>query len=286
MIVANFPYGRLGNQLELAAHLIVFAELEKKVVSLQYLGSHADHFPYFKESSLVRYPRLDKSNRWVEQIIAWIISKLIRLNWVTKIDFLEKNEWVYFDEILSQDNFELMRLKKSWLCTLKVWRLRSKTKINDYRALIKCVFTPNREILDFGRNAIARLDSDVVIGIHIRWGDYKTEAPHLYHGIEIFLSRMLEAQAIFKGKKVGFVVCTEEGKDLDALKDLRCVFPKGDPISDLYALAQCDYLIASASTYSSWAAYWGEIGIFIVENPQRKIVDLNDFISNDLISNH
>ncbi len=50
MIVANFPCGRLGNQLELAAHLIVFSELENRTICLQYLARYAEAFPYFDGS--------------------------------------------------------------------------------------------------------------------------------------------------------------------------------------------------------------------------------------------
>ena len=215
-----------------------------------------------------------------------MIGRLIRLGLIKNIDFLIKNEWIYFDEKKFQSNSDLLEIKRSLLCTIKLWRFRSRTKIKEYRKQIKKVFTPHNAILDVGRGVIAGVNADIVIGVHIRWGDYKTEAPSYYHDIEVYRARMLEAQEVFRGKKLGFVVCTEEGQDVDRLTGLLCVFPKGDAITDLYTLAQCDYLIASASTFSGWAAYWGEIAAFVVDSPDKKIETIGDFEFNDLIVNH
>ena len=283
MIVANFPYGRLGNQLELAAHLIVFSELENRTICLQYLARHAEAFPYFDGSVLRVYPAQKRFPAMIEKIIAKVIGKLVQYDLITKIDFLEKNEWVYFDDPTSASNPELMKLRSAWLCTLKVWRFRSKTKIKNYRQKILGVLTPHPAVLASGKNFIAQLNCEIVIGVHIRWGDYKTAAPELYHGIEVYRERMREARALFPGQTVGFIVCTEEQLDLVELQEMNCVFPKSDAITDLYTLAQCDYLIASASTFSSWASYWGDIGIFTISDRNRRIVALEDFVANDLI---
>ena len=257
MIVANFPYGRLGNQLELAAHLIVFSELENKPICLQYLCRHAASFPYFDGSPLCIYLRGRRYGAFVERFLAKIIEKLVQYDFITHVNFLEKNEWVYFDEHPSANNIELIKLKKAWLCTLQVWQFRSKTKIRDYRQRIRDVFTPKQAVLAASRQFIEQLACDIAIGVHIRWGDYKTAAPEFYHDISTYRNRMLEAQALFAGRKVGFIVCAEEQLDIVELEGLKCVFPKCDAITDLYTLAQCDCLIASVSTPSSWAAYLG-----------------------------
>ncbi|MEI6115977.1 MAG: alpha-1,2-fucosyltransferase [Burkholderiales bacterium] len=283
MIVANFPYGRLGNQLDLAAHLITFCELSGKTISLQYLSERAEDFPYFDNSPMRVYPARRRLGPLFEKITARVLNKLIQYRLIDQIDFLQKNEWVYFDEPACLANPELVRLRKARFCTLKVWRFRSKTRIREYRALIREVFTPRQSVLDAGRNFIDRLNCDVVIGVHIRWGDYKTAAPALYHDAGIYRDRMLEALALFPGRRVGFIVCTEEGAEIEELAGLTCVFPKADAITDLYTLAQCNYLIASASTFSTWASYWGAIGIYTIEDRQRQIASLGDFVTNDLI---
>ena len=283
MIVANFPYGRLGNQLDRAAHLITFCEVYGKTISLQYLEGRADAFPYFDGSPMRVYPARRRHGAWFEKIAARVISKLIQYRLISQVDFLTNNEWVYFDDPAFSVNPELVRLNRAWLCTLKVWRLRSRTRIHDYRALIRQVFTPRPPILQSGRQFIASLDCEVVIGVHIRWGDYKTAAPDFYYDATVYRERMLEARALFPGQRVGFVVCTEEGLEIDAFSDLACVFPKADAVTDLYALAQCDFLIAPASTFSTWASYWGGVGLYTILDSDKSIVSLDDFVTSDLV---
>jgi hypothetical protein len=282
MIVANFPYGRLGNQLELAAHLIVFAETEKKVISLEYLRGNAKNFPYFQDNLLNIYPKQKKS-LLTQNIIKKTINKIIQYKLIKTIDFIKKNEWIYFDDISSVNNKELKSLRKSRLCTIKVWRFRSKYLIKNYRNIIKEIFRPSQDILDKGHQFIKQLNADIVVGVHIRWGDYKTEAPSLFHSIEIYKARMLETQKLYSEKKVGFIVCSEEGEIIKELSELNCIFPQSDAITDLYTLAQCDYLIATASTFSSWASYWGDVGLFTINDKCKEITDTADFLINDLI---
>ena len=52
--------------------------------------------------------------------------------------------------------------------------------------------------------------------------------------------------------------------------------------ADLYTLAQTDLLIASASTFSEWAAYWGSVRSYTVIDPMRSIVSMDDFVTVDL----
>lgn len=283
MIVANFPYGRLGNQLDLAAHLITYCEVYGKTISLQYLEGRADAFPYFDESPMRVYPSRRQHGVWFEKISIRIINMLIRYRLIPQVDFLNSNEWVYFDDPMFSDNPELIRLNSAWLCTLKVWRLRSKTRIHEYRSLIRHVFTPRTAVLEAGRRSVASLDCDVVIGVHIRWGDYKTAAPEHYFDAAVYRERMLEARALFPGRRVGFVVCTEEGRDIAEFSDLSCVYPKADAVTDLYALAQCHYLIAPSSTFSTWASYWGGVGLYTIFDGRKPIVSLDDFVTSDLV---
>ena len=266
MIVANLPYGRLGNQLDLAAHLITICEVYGKTISLQYLEGRADDFPYFDGSPMRVYPSRRRHGPWFEKIAARVINSLIQRRLISQIDFLTTNEWVYFDDPAFSANPELVRLNRAWLCTLKVWRLRSRTRIHDHRALIRQVFTPRLSILEAGRQSIASLDCEVVIGVHIRWGDYKTAAPELYYDAAVYRERMLE-----------------EGRDIEAFSDLTCVFPKADAVTDLYALAQSDYLIAPSSTFSTWASYWGGVGLYTILNRHQPIVSLDDFVTSNLV---
>ena len=281
MIIANFPYGRLGNQLQLAAHLITFSEMENRRVCLLYLNDHANAFPYLTNSPLRAYPAFKPGFRWLEKILGVAYRKLVNRKIILVVDFLQKNEWVYFDSDSSASSQELTKLRKYPVCIAKLWRFRSTTRIRECRSAVKKVFTPPEEILKQGADFINSLQCDVVIGVHIRWGDYKTAVPDCYHDIAVYRQRMIETRDLFKDKKVGFIVCTEEQMDLPELDDMNCVFPKSSAIVDLYTLAQTDLLIGSASTFSEWAAYWGEIPLYMVIDPNRRIESMDDFAAID-----
>jgi hypothetical protein len=71
------------------------------------------------------------------------------------------------------------------------------------------------------------------------------------------------------GGKAVFLVCSNGPFPREALADLPSTFGGEDPVLDLYALAACDLLIGTApSTFLMWAAFWGEVPVYRVENPQ------------------
>lgn len=47
-------------------------------------------------------------------------------------------------------------------------------------------------------------------------------------------------------------------------------------IEDMYSLAECDYIIGPPSTYTMWASFYGEVPLYMVDNPSLKPV-LSDF---------
>lgn len=284
MIVIKYPYGRLGNQLELAAHLITYANKKNRTVSLLYFSKFSDAFPYFENNPICAYPKKFFYYKSIYgKLIKYALSKSIVINRIPKIDFLEKNQWIYYDNEAAYENKEFKKLNESLICEIKVWRFRSTELIKKYRALIKEIFTPNIAVLEDAKKQRKLVGCEVVIGVHIRWGDYKTEAPESYHDIEVYKDKMIEAVKLFKNKTVGFIVCTEEKIEFDTLNELKCVYPKKDAITDLYTLAHCDYIIGAASTFSQWASYWGEVGLFIIYDKSIKIEKISQFEICDLV---
>jgi hypothetical protein len=276
MIIANYPYGRLGNQLELGAHLIIFAELSGQRVCMTYFKDYALHFPYFENNFLNSYPRRRGLGRLLDKAVQRCVDLLIEKRFIPCVDYLAEDKWIFFDEMNMDLDPALSILKRSRITALKAWRFRARKVAATYKPQIVKVYTPHSVILEKGRSAIAQLQCDVVIGVHVRWGDYKTAFPENYFGLEVYKQRMSETLGLFPGKKVGFVVCSEEGY-IPGLADLQCVFPRGDAVTDLYTLAQCDYILATHSTYSRWASYWADKGIFFIESADKKINSLNDF---------
>ena len=68
------------------------------------------------------------------------------------------------------------------------------------------------------------------------------------------------------GKQVGFIIFSDENfrDQRDIFRGFSVHFGSGHVIEDLYALAQVDYIIAPPSTYSNWAAFYGQVPIYQV----------------------
>lgn len=47
----------------------------------------------------------------------------------------------------------------------------------------------------------------------------------------------------------------------------QATFGSGDTVEDLYALAECDYLIGPPSTFTVWASFYGNVPLCHVHRP-------------------
>ena len=138
------------------------------------------------------------------------------------------------------------------------------------------IFKPRKEIVEKAESFIANIreSSDMIIGVHIRHGDYKTwrNGRHFYT-IEEFHQFMLRLQQLYGNKKIAFFISSNANFSLESFEGCHCYRygkePSGD-ILDLYTLSLCDRIIGPWSTFSRWASFIGEIPLcFIKEKNQQ-----------------
>jgi ADP-heptose:LPS heptosyltransferase len=254
MIIADYKYGRLGNNLELAAHLIAFSILYKKEVSLNYLRDAKDNFPYFIDNGLLIYPE-----RRVPKTLAILYLKAFqiakRLGFIKEVDYLKDNKWEFFNEE-SSDKKLLRNLLNEKIVFFKGWRFRKRCLSEYDKNEIRRVFKPSKSIEDRSKNLRLLLNADTVVGIHIRWGDLKELNPSHCLPLDSYFSLMEKIHKDLLPKKVGFIVCSEE-KDLEGLSGYNHVHSGGSPIEDIYALAEADLIVSNGSTFANWASFYG-----------------------------
>lgn len=87
---------------------------------------------------------------------------------------------------------------------------------------------------------------------------------------------MIEIKKFFKNESVGFFIASDEKQDLSLFSGLNYFFRKGHPISNLYSLALCDYVISVPSSFVGWAHFIGKIPCLTLDRKVKKI-ELNDF---------
>ena len=87
---------------------------------------------------------------------------------------------------------------------------------------------------------------------------------------------MHEIAEQFPNKRVAFLVCSDEPQDPSEFSGLVVGFGTGHAIEDLYALACCDYVFGTTSTFSQWASFYGGIPLLQVADSSAS-VPLNEF---------
>lgn len=124
-----------------------------------------------------------------------------------------------------------------------------------------------------------RKTSDLIIGVHIRRGDYKEYKNGKYFfsdsTIINFLYQLIKDFG--ETQKITFLLCSNEKLNLNCYKEFS-VFQinNSNLIEDLYGLSKCDYILGPPSTYSMWASFYGQKPLLFLKNPNL-IVKKKDF---------
>lgn len=169
--------------------------------------------------------------------------------------------------------FKFFGCKKGW-DTMNDTRYLAQTKKE-----LQHIFQPRQEITE---KAVALMSTirqkvDIVVGVHIRHGDYKTfEGGKYYYTFEEFYSFMLQVKHLYAGKNVAFFISSNADFSVDIFPDCNCFRfgkePSGD-ILDLYTLSLCDKIMGPWSTYSRWASFIGEKPLFCFKTKNQIVQD-------------
>jgi len=175
---------------------------------------------------------------------------------------------------------------------VKGWHTRRNTRfIAEAKTEIQRLYHPRKEITDKAESLISQLkqQSDMVIGVHIRRGDYATwNDGKFYYSLEEYHTFMLRLQKFYKDKKIAFFISSNEDFPLDIFNYCQCYRFNQEPsgaILDLYTLSICDRIIGPFSSYSRWASFIGEVPLCFLESKEQdfseesfsKIVDFFHF---------
>ena len=124
----------------------------------------------------------------------------------------------------------------------------------------------------------ARKQAKTLIGVHVRQGDYADFRGGKYlFSLEAYAAVMSELATQLPSGSL-FVVCTNGVLDPGVLTDIKWQQGPGGIATDLYALSRCDYILGPPSSYSRWAAFYGDVPLMVLEDPDR-VVTVDDFRS-------
>ena len=160
-----------------------------------------------------------------------------------------------------------------WLGFTKGWQTRTDTRyLRQTMPELKQIFRPKDEITrkTDGLLAEMRREADLVVGVHIRRGDYATwNDGHFLYELADYHRWMLQLQALYGDRRVSFFISSNEDFTTDVFTGCSCRRFTNEPsgaILDLHTLSQCDLLIGPFSSYSRWASFIGEVPLCFLES--------------------
>lgn len=104
----------------------------------------------------------------------------------------------------------------------------------------------------------ARQEADIVVGVHIRHGDYATfKGGKFFFEVSEYAKVMRDIVGQLAGRRVAFLVCSNAKQDSGDFKGLNVFKGPGHLIEDMYSFAECDLLVGPPSTYTGWASFYG-----------------------------
>ena len=160
------------------------------------------------------------------------------------------------------------------------WFVEDLPKLHKYADEIRSYFTPLEQytinvdslMLNVKNNA------DIIIGVHIRQGDYtQHQRGRYFYKTEQYLEVMNSVVKLFEGKKIKFLICSNIQQNPKLFDNYHCVFANGHLIEDMYALAECDYIVGPPSSYTMWASFYGEKPLYMMRDI-NKAINLKDFV--------
>lgn len=162
----------------------------------------------------------------------------------------------------------------------KGWQTRTDTRyLQQTFPQLQQVFRPKEEIMQKALNIVAEMRgiSDMVIGVHVRRGDYATwNDGRFFYELEEYHQFMRRIQDLYKNRRVSFFISSNEDFSLDLFDDIVCRRFGPEPsgaILDLYTLSVCDRIIGPFSSYSRWASFIGAVPLCFLESKDQQFTE-------------
>jgi len=280
MVIIGKRAGQLGNRLFVFAHIIANAiEYGYEVQNPSFYG-YSQYFMGTRNDFFCRYPaRRSRGHCPVLQGLYFrVINKgmlpLSRFSSISKllnVTFLDITQKTHSEECYDMTNPDYIQLATSnrLLIIKDAWLFRDFINIRKHAERVRTFFTPIEKHFSAVSSLIsrARNDSELLVGLHIRQGDYKRwQGGKYFFTTSEYAAIMRRFAATMPEKRINFLICSNEKQDERIFQGLNYVMGNNHQLEDMYAFAQCDFLIGPPSTYTSWASFYGSVPLFTLHN--------------------
>ncbi len=149
------------------------------------------------------------------------------------------------------------------------WSYRDKCALEKHADKIRAFFQP-KDIANAEADwRTIRQGNEVVVGVHVRRGDYKDfEGGRYYYEDAVYErnKKVVGGEIASHGKTPKFVM-----------------FPYRTAVEDQWMMSQCDYLMGPPSTFTMWASFMGKVPLGIIRD-RSQTLSMADFKYEGLIA--
>lgn len=286
MLVIARKDGQLGNKLAHFAHFIALSCETGVPVMNPCFGEYAEYFESTSNDLWCRYPVCSQQSPpkgWKRKFLpkaTYRIAKLIHqiqsisrlVGWTPRIINVVYPQG---SELLSFASPEvLQQVSRTSIWVGLGWQVSSGQLRTKYIEVIRRHFQPkpiHQQQIE-RKTSELRSAGNVVIGVHIRQGDYSWfEGGKYYYQLADYRRWMQLIVDQMPNQRVVFLVCGNgsiSAKDFDGLP---VKMGPGHMVEDMYCLARTDLIIGPPSTFSGWAAFYGDVPLIYLESVDQTI---------------
>ena len=281
IVIAPTPRG-LGNQLLVFARAIgVAIEHDIPLVNISF-NDTAQLFPATRRGIVSRYPppKTRIAGRRTQVLVDRLTWRFLQL-WPESFDVkgvrrvrLEWDQWVDLEDE------DLLRSAQAGLLIIEGFWLRDRGAFRAQAEPIRRFLRPPEHMGPRADATLAPLREtvDVVVGIHMRQGDYRRLMDGQFHyETEEFVAILEGLTEAWPGKRVGFCLTSDQPQEVETFAPHPVVIGPGGPLQDMVLLSKCDVITGPPSTFSLWASFLGDRPLAVLKTSTPPGAD--DFLS-------
>ena len=245
--------GRLGNRLWTYANVLAYA-LENNFIVCN---------PRFKVEEKQFFIAEQEQNSFDNYIFPFIAKINLRANLFPYI-ILKDGDLINLDAVSPE-----LFYKKNLIFMYGFYFYAAKC-LEKHSSLVQNLLRPSNQVSQKVESFIEHIkkkeEADILIGVHIRHGDYRTYCNGImFYSVLEYIEVMRCLKSQFIGKSVAFIVCSDEKQNLSEYPDLNIYYGLGEKNLDLYTLSKCDYIFGPNSSFSHWASFFGQVPLHILD---------------------
>lgn len=282
MLIISAKSGQLGNRLLLFANFIAFSIENNMKVFNPAFEEYAEFFQLTSKNFLCCYPGTVftiKGNKFIRNKY-YKLNRYLAENGIFNTITLTREKPFNWQnsQIVNQLKHRSIYLFQGWLFR-DGWFVADTANLHKYAEQIRAYFTPLEKYQINVTKLISsiRSEADILIGVHIRQGDYQQhQGGRYFYTIEQYKKVMKSAESLFDNKKISFLICSNVELEKHQFA-FHHYWGNKHIVEDMYSLAQCDYILGPPSSYTMWASFYGDRPLYMIRDI-NKALELKDFI--------